>query len=595
MRASLGFKETLMAASEKSSVSFAAMPFDLRTDMLMAEGMTAHAVANDDTLNSIFGPDGRILCTESATVNNTGEVTVVLAFSKCLNDTALGIVEEWVNQVKTSVAAVAATDGLTLNFQSTMVPGACEERSEKTKEGLTDVAMVNQDGAEDDPAQCNLVAHPGKLYTGDVCEPVRTGLTMKECCTFCTYSPCCWHFSYIHHNQTCSPYYAVNGQMPFPGGMAGNYSSSWLAEEELPTQLQAQEVLASDLKRLEAFPGLGEVVAMADDGITTTPIAVISFVTGATSYGEVMQYENSLDVSKTFNFQICSGGTNCNGVFENCIQLQETADVFMYNLFTVTRSLECNNLAGGVLVTYKDDYGSRQCFCGCPAGFEVKEDDYGAEVCEQVVERLHGPSHYAVGGSSARSRVPGGDVRHLVGATAQLPLLYSDVVAINALASSLVPLVGGGSDESTHSTESTWKDYQMNRVATIDSMEFPTYGKYELNMDVYDYYASATCDGCLSIVDKNRPKATTTCPASFCDDVSGQQHCTGTAELTVANLVTVNGLVTQYLDFAGKAMNDACSDDGRCDSKAFRRRDFYLRGRELQQHLAVFRYGLGDR
>ncbi|RLN80720.1 hypothetical protein BBJ28_00026317, partial [Nothophytophthora sp. Chile5] len=90
--------------------------------------------------------------------------------------------------------------------------------------------------------------------------------------------------------------------------------------------------------------------------------------------------------SNTFNFQICNGGTNCNGVFENCIQLQETADVFMYNPFTVTRSLECNNLAGGVPVTYKDDYGARQCFCDCPAGFEMKENDYGNQVCEQVVE-----------------------------------------------------------------------------------------------------------------------------------------------------------------------------------------------------------------
>ncbi|RLN85179.1 hypothetical protein BBJ28_00026301, partial [Nothophytophthora sp. Chile5] len=380
---------------------------------------------------------------------------------------------------------------------------------------------------------------------------------------------------------------------------------------------------------LEAFPGLGEVVAMASDGIVTTPIAVISFVTGEKSYGEVMQYEYSTHVSNTFNFQICNGGTNCNGVFENCIQLQETADVFMYNPFTVTRSLECNNLAGGVPVTYKDDSGARQCFCGCPAGFEMKENDYGAEVCDQVVEEpcpcvwadrseykhsvttdeavcsfhdvatdwgfpvpfptdgyvadkrdtlAEGNMNPRITLSAVRVQDPeyrGCDVRHLIGATAQLPLLYSDVVAINALASSLVPLVAVGSDESTHSTESTWKDYQMNRVATIDDIEFPSYGKYELDMDAYDYYSSATCDGCLSIVDKNRPKATTTCPASFCDDVSGQQQCTGTAELTVANLVTANGLVSQYLDFAGKATNDACSDDDRCDSEAFSRRDFY--------------------
>ncbi|RLN89536.1 hypothetical protein BBJ28_00017864 [Nothophytophthora sp. Chile5] len=45
---SLGFNETSMAATDKGSVSFAAVPFDLRTDLSMAEGVTTHAAANDD-------------------------------------------------------------------------------------------------------------------------------------------------------------------------------------------------------------------------------------------------------------------------------------------------------------------------------------------------------------------------------------------------------------------------------------------------------------------------------------------------------------------------------------------------------------------
>ncbi|RLN93734.1 hypothetical protein BBJ28_00023200, partial [Nothophytophthora sp. Chile5] len=198
MRATVGFNDKLLAGSNVGGVSFGAMLYDLSTERLMAQGVAKRASidAYPTSATSIFGPDGHVMCAETNTTTNTGEVTVVLAFSKCLNDTALDIVDQWISQVKSSVGAAASEEGLSLNFQSTMVPGACEER-------------------------------------------------------------------------------------------------------------------------------------------------VISFVTGATSYGEVMQYENSLDVSKTFNFQICNGGTNCNGVFENCIQLPEAVDLFMYNPFTVTRLLQC--------------------------------------------------------------------------------------------------------------------------------------------------------------------------------------------------------------------------------------------------------------
>ncbi|KAE8989368.1 hypothetical protein PR001_g21793 [Phytophthora rubi] len=110
MRASLGIKETLLAESRERS--------------------------NDDYYSDILDPDGHIACTESGSVENDGQVTVVLAFSKCLNNTALGIVEQWVDQVKSTVATTVYEDGLSLTFQSTMVPGACEERSEKTSGAL---------------------------------------------------------------------------------------------------------------------------------------------------------------------------------------------------------------------------------------------------------------------------------------------------------------------------------------------------------------------------------------------------------------------------------------------------------------------------
>ncbi|KAG6622185.1 uncharacterized protein IUM83_09775 [Phytophthora cinnamomi] len=306
MRASLGVKESLLAESRERTVSFDALPYDLPSSMFMSEGVAAHALQND-YYSDITGPDGHIMCTETETTEDNGPVSVVLAFSKCLNDTALDIVQQWVNQVKTSLSTTPYGGDLSITFQSTMVPGACEERSEKNKQGIADPTMENQGG-------------PGSM--------------------------------------TSAP------------------------------MMLANQVLPSDLQRLAAFPGLGTVISLADEDVTLTtkPIAVVSFVTGEVSYGEVMQFETSTQVSKTFNFQICKGGTNCEGTFENCIQLEETVDLFMYNPFTVTRSLHCSNLDNGVPVTYLNATGDRQCFCNCPAGYELGENDYGRPACNKVVD-----------------------------------------------------------------------------------------------------------------------------------------------------------------------------------------------------------------
>ncbi|KAF4318566.1 hypothetical protein BBO99_00007272 [Phytophthora kernoviae] len=545
MRASVGVKETLMAESRERSVSFAAMPFDLSTDLLLSNDVSVHAGQIDPHHSDIMGPDGRIKCTESESIQDNGEVTVVLAFSKCLNDTALGIVEQWVNQVKTTISTVAGVSDLNINFQSTMVPGACEERSEQTKQGLGGPTIVNQGGT---PA---------------------TGA------------------------QTVAPETATTTT---PDLLAASTSI-----------LLADQVHPNDLKRLEAFPAFGDVMNLADDDIALTvkPLAVISFVTGEKSYGEVMQFEASAHVSKTFNFQICHGGTNCEGTFENCVKLEETVDLFMYNPFTVTRSLQCADLDGGVPVTYMDDYGTRQCFCSCPAGHELHMDDYGISSCVQVVEdtcpcvwatcdgfkhkvetdeavcSFRGvatkwglPVPFPTDGYVSDKRTTltegfldpritlkaereqdaeykGTDIRSAIGAYASLPLSFAQVMGLDSKASSFSPIVPRADDTTTHSKVKTWKDYQVNRDANIDDFEFTSYGKYHLEV------------------------TTTTCPKSFCDYVADPVHCTDSAELTEANLDKAASLADQYFDFADKAKNDACSVNNRCDSKEFSQQDFF--------------------
>ncbi|ETM31642.1 hypothetical protein L914_20820, partial [Phytophthora nicotianae] len=571
MRTSLGLKETLLAVNKERSVSFALLPFDLPNNTLISQD----ALTNNDHYSGILGPDGRIGCTESMAIDNNQEITVVLAFSKCLDDTALSTVEEWVNQVKAGITTIAYAEDLKITFQSTMVPGACEERSEKTKKGLEDKAMENQGGAA--PSNAPETTAPDTAKP-DMAEP-----------------------------DTAEPHTTE------------------------PPVLLTNNVMPTDLKRLEAFPGLGNVVDLADDDVKldVKPIAVISFVTGEKSYGEVMQYETSVQVSKTFNFHICKSGTNCEGTFENCIDLPEVVDLFMYNPFTVTRSIECANLDGGVPVTYLDDYGFRQCFCNCPAGHVLEENDYGALTCKQVddevcpcvwaqvnefkyaVENDKGTCSFKNFATDSVLSVPfptdgyvadkrdtlkegyqnpritvtaereqfaeykGSDVESVVGAGGSLPLTFDEVVGLSSSASNLQPVVAPAHKTRTHSAEYPWKEYQMNRVAHIDDLEFTSYGKYKLEVSAYDYFSSATCEGCLVIVDKYRPKATTECPKSFCDDVADPVHCTESAELTPNNLDKASGLVNQYFDFAIKAKNDACSVDNRCDSESFSRRDFF--------------------
>ncbi|KUF98036.1 hypothetical protein AM588_10011245 [Phytophthora nicotianae] len=417
--ASLGLKESLLAENRQHTVSFASLPYDLPSSTLISEGMATSAIKNLNTNDY-----GHIGCTEASKFEDNGEVSVVLAFSKCLNDSALDVVGQWVNQVKATIANIAYVDNLKITFQSTMVPG-------------------------------NIVN------------------------------------------------------------------------------------LAND-----------------DVKLSVKPIAVISFVTGEKSYGEVVQFEASAHVPKTFNFHICKSGANCGGTFNNFIDLPEVVDLFMYNPFTVTRSLQCADLDDGVPVTYLDDYGARQCFCNCPAGYEIGDNEYGHAACKKVVEDTC-PCVWAECNG----------FKHKV--TTDEPVCSFKEVATKWGLPVPFPTDGYVADKLV-----TWKDYQMNREAHINDLEFTSYGKYHLKVSAYDYFSSATCEGCLVIVDYNRPKATTTCPKSFCDTADSAQ-CTDSAQLTTDNLEKADGLVNQYFDFAIKAKNDACSVDNRCDSESFSRRDFF--------------------
>ncbi|POM80285.1 Hypothetical protein PHPALM_1897 [Phytophthora palmivora] len=104
---------------------------------------------------------------------------------------------------------------------------------------------------------------------------------------------------------------------------------------------EEQEATDDDLDRLAAFPGLGDIypldsVTSSTDGLT----AVISFATDETSYNEIVMFESVNQIVNVVNFQLSGSGGNCEGGPDSCIELKEDNDIFMYNPFTLTQSLD---------------------------------------------------------------------------------------------------------------------------------------------------------------------------------------------------------------------------------------------------------------
>uniref|UniRef100_K3W501 Uncharacterized protein n=1 Tax=Globisporangium ultimum (strain ATCC 200006 / CBS 805.95 / DAOM BR144) TaxID=431595 RepID=K3W501_GLOUD len=135
----------------------------------------------------------------------------------------------------------------------------------------------------------------------------------------------------------------------------------------------------------------------------------------------------------------------------------------------------------------------------------------------------------------------------------------------------------------------TWRNYQTNRRAAIDTLTFPGYGTYALELYAQDYSQNATCRGCLAIVDKFRPKATTVCPVSMSSKSTyltalAKHHTEGLVAMTTVNLKKTHNRVLDFFKFGDEAENDACSerhrhhhshDAMRCDATLLTQKSFF--------------------
>ncbi|GAB9474278.1 hypothetical protein Gpo141_00011411 [Globisporangium polare] len=414
------------------------------------------------------------------------------------------------------------------------------------------------------------------------------------------------------------------------GGESGNYTPG--------KTLMSREVSARDMERVSTeFEGIGRFLGAlkaAKEGdkdkekITgvsgniasvelSAPVAVIGFFNDAAAFSEIDQYEVMFEISTVFNFQLCKGGKKKCKKFPNSVQLNEAVDIFLYNPFTITRTVDCaDSLAGGIPVSYVDAKGERECFCACAAGFEEGTDDYGNPACQQVTEDIcpcvwsNHKSGYEIEITDV-DQAAGKDqtcrVTNLASAWGvPVPFPQDNYVADSRVndhdddsfvAPPLPPPPGSGmsllsasenaladgphvtlstafaSGESVSSNDFAWKDYQEHRQAKIDSLEYASYGKYSLSLYAKDYVGDATCTGCVTIVDKLRPKSKGVCPPKNITDDSG--HDCAVPELTTDSLTAAQDLLTQFYDFGKNVDNDDCSTDSRCDDQLFIQQDFF--------------------
>lgn len=502
--------------------------------------------------------------TETKRERQGKNVTVLLLLSKCLNDVTLSKIESWIADMKAKEYTFLQ-DGIAspIEFAVTVVPGSCQERNAK---------------------------------------------------------------------QAKSAYQSSPGSVTLESSPTANLFLS-------------ENVLQGDLDRVAAFARFGRVLdappSPESGKESERAIAVISFVNNARSFDEVELFERTFKVSKAFNFIICKNGKDtCGDSYENAILVSESVDLVFYSPFTVTHTFACPALENGIPVSYIDAKQGRQCFCTCPAGFELQSGAGGVKFCAKaecdseascawnthpygfkhevttalgtcslskiasawgVPVPFPSDNYVADGRANANSGTSIGP--HVKLSTSKLPSQAYDGARLLSLSSlgdvglferrvappSIIdlldllamgdlteyisvpePIVALSADElKANERLYSWAYYQSHRREVIDELTFSAYGKYSLTLYAKDYKQNATCTGCLAIVDKFRPTATTTCPSSL-----PENDADGGAELTTASLPKVDALVLAFFQFAENAMNDACSTT-RCDENVWKMRDFF--------------------
>lgn len=529
------------------------------------DGIKFLAEARDSVLklmamDEYYSKDDLIKCSVSdPKEKNSGKVTVLLAISKCLDDETMKDVHEWVDKVKQDQLSYFKNgEYVDIEFQTTLVPGACQEHSEKNLHGRTDAPAEKAETLLSDDVQTSDLARISDFAKyGRVLESMPSGKNEE--------SPIAV-ISFVNNEKS---YEEVQ-----------QYERVHKIEKTFNFQI---------CKRGKSCDGKYKNCVKLHDSVELfmyNPFTVSrSFechdltdgvpVTYLDKHGERQCY-CSCPVG-TERREDAYGGKRCVPVEPETCPCEWSKEERGYR-FAVQDPIEkCS-------FNHISDWGVHVAF---------PMDNYVADGRKNAMdggEYLTSGPHVQLSTTAVHNRKVGWHTlsQLLHELEAEIRSYDPDVFPHNwdALLAKYPQLselgVGRdysepGSDEALQSFDFTWREYQNDRRAKIDALQFDKYGKYNLKLYAKDYDHDATCKGCLTIVDKYRPQSTTQCPASFCDNTTSlcDGHKAATSELTMEHLQRAHDLVGQFYEYQEKAKNDACSVDNRCDEEYYGIKRFY--------------------
>uniref|UniRef100_K3W502 Uncharacterized protein n=1 Tax=Globisporangium ultimum (strain ATCC 200006 / CBS 805.95 / DAOM BR144) TaxID=431595 RepID=K3W502_GLOUD len=522
-----------------------------------------------------YDDGSRLQCTNSHNVTNDMDVKVLIAVSKCLNDSSIAMIKDWVNSVDSSVYY---EDGLSkkLKFDVAVVPGACEERTEKEKHGLG--------GGGSPPA-------------------IETRVLESDLERFVSLSPAGSDSNPVPITSFGVRYVPPVGVISF---VNDQYSFTEVKKFELEFKVSAVfnfqicEGGESCQGRFENCIQLFEAV----DIYAYNPFTVARTLDCSRSLTGGIPISYVEDDGKRHCFCSCPAGS----------KMVESENGYSLPSCSAVPSDVCpcvwsNHQEHGYRIGIDQPKTGPYDVCeikqlasehGIPVPFPT--DNYVADNRRNAKDAdnayvsglLKDGPHVKVATLPLNNVVFDGD------AIPGLPL-PKDCTDLPTTTDAFISQYGNGKNlelpqpygqEPEQSRYSSWSDYQTKRQNKIDELSYHAYGKYSLELEAKDYSDEATCKGCLAIVDDYRPRNTTVCPVGFCDNttsVCGGRDAPPTSELTIQNLFRAQGLVTQYFDFATKALNDRCTSekDNRCDEQCFKQKDIF------QGHYSEGKYSEG--
>lgn len=537
-------------------------------------------------VNGYYGdPSDRLACSVAETKRETSDkhVTVLLALSKCLNASSLNTIESWVADMKDQEYTFLQ-DGVDvpIEFATTVVAGSCQERN---KHGL------------EDPDKLFESSTASSLFLS---EDVLPG-DLERVAAFAQFG------------QVLTALPTVSGQgeeSEKPIAVIGfvNNAKSYDEVQQLERRFQVRKAFNFQIceRGENSCEGKFENCVFLKESIDLflySPFTVTHSYSceGVLDKGIPVSYVDSpASPDARQCFCTCPAGSELQADVDGkkfCVEANCDAEAscvwnthpFGFKHEVTANSNHNNNKCSlgkiasdwGVPVPFpSDNYVADKRVNSHDDKDDSANDDKGPHIRVSATKL---PSQ-AYDGARMLSLSSLGDVglferRQPPPSVVELLNLFAvgDVSHHLRMPTPIVALSGESTKESNDKAQAyTWAYYQSHRRDVIDALEFTGYGKYALTLDASDYAGNATCTGCLAIVDKFRPRATSKCPSGFTE--TEQVDTTSCAELSTANVQKAHKAVQQFFQFGNDAENDACSGSDantRCDDLVYQRKDFF--------------------